>query len=281
MNACRPLQMPPAPKNVLMAIADRARDNGIAWPSIPGLCEATCYRRTAVIEAVKWLERAGFVAIEKSAGCNNRFTIDLDRIKTMASASIELADECDPAPRPADGPVRQTDPSACRTPTRPRAVPPPVRETDLPVRQTDPNHQEPLINHQTTTNRVCVAAGKSVHFAAFWAAYPHKVGKHTASTVFAKLGVDESLLATMVTAISRQTTSDQWRKDSGRFIPHPTTWLNDRRWEDDAPPVVGGDDGSAWAIRAGFPNRWEAQNAGCFEHTAKNFANGKRMEIAE
>ena len=30
--------------------------------------------------------------------------------------------------------------------------------------------------------------------------------------------------------------SDEWTKDDGKYIPHPSTWLNQRRWEDE---VVG------------------------------------------
>ena len=26
---------------------------------------------------------------------------------------------------------------------------------------------------------------------------------------------------------------DQWNRDNGQFIPHPATWLNQRRWEDE------------------------------------------------
>ena len=36
----------------------------------------------------------------------------------------------------------------------------------------------------------------------------------------------------------------------------------------------------AWALRAGFANRFEAENAGCFEHNANAFASGKRVEPA-
>jgi hypothetical protein len=32
--------------------------------------------------------------------------------------------------------------------------------------------------------------------------------------------------------------SEQWRRDDGRFIPHPATWLNQRRWEDEAEPAA-------------------------------------------
>ena len=30
--------------------------------------------------------------------------------------------------------------------------------------------------------------------------------------------------------------SDEWKKDNGKYIPHPSTWLNQRRWEDDVKP---------------------------------------------
>ncbi len=35
-----------------------------------------------------------------------------------------------------------------------------------------------------------------------------------------------------------------------------------------------------WAIAAGFPNRYEANNDGCFEHNAAQFSQGKRVKVA-
>ena len=32
--------------------------------------------------------------------------------------------------------------------------------------------------------------------------------------------------------MENQKQSAQWSKDNGQFIPHPTTWLNGKRWED-------------------------------------------------
>ena len=70
-------------------------------------------------------------------------------------------------------------------------------------------------------------------FEAFWAAYPRKAAKPNAAKAFARLRADEPTLAAMLQAIARQAASDQWRKDSGAFIPMPATWLNGRRWEDE------------------------------------------------
>ena len=34
-------------------------------------------------------------------------------------------------------------------------------------------------------------------------------------------------------ALAKQKESDQWKSDSGKFIPNPATWINQRRWEDE------------------------------------------------
>ena len=48
-----------------------------------------------------------------------------------------------------------------------------------------------------------------------------------------KIHPDEQLLARMISSIERAKTSDDWKKQSGRYIPHAATWLNGKRWEDE------------------------------------------------
>ena len=69
-------------------------------------------------------------------------------------------------------------------------------------------------------------------FERFWSVYPRKVGKQSAKRAFEKVKVP---LETLVTAIERQKCSDQWTRDNGQYIPHPTTWLNQGRWDDELP----------------------------------------------
>lgn len=71
-------------------------------------------------------------------------------------------------------------------------------------------------------------------FDAFWTAYPRKQAKTPAAKAFARLRADDALLTTMLEALARHAASADWRKDGGKFIPYPATWLNDRRWEDEA-----------------------------------------------
>ena len=67
------------------------------------------------------------------------------------------------------------------------------------------------------------------HFDAFWSAYPRKVGKQKARQAFEKLNVSDELSATILSAIEQQ--KKTW--DDPQYIPYPTTWLNQQRWEDE------------------------------------------------
>jgi len=71
-------------------------------------------------------------------------------------------------------------------------------------------------------------------FEAFWTAYPRKVAKDHASKAYARLKPDETLQRRILAALAAQVASEQWTRDGGRFVPHAATWLNGRRWEDEA-----------------------------------------------
>lgn len=68
-------------------------------------------------------------------------------------------------------------------------------------------------------------------FDRFWRAYPRKTDKKKARAAFAKVKVP---VETLLAALEVQKKSAQWVKDGGAYIPHPTTWLNGERWEDEA-----------------------------------------------
>lgn len=72
-------------------------------------------------------------------------------------------------------------------------------------------------------------------FNAFYAAYPRHAGKADALKAWNKLKPDIVLQAKMGEALTAQKKSPQWTKNNGQYIPMPSTWLNGRRWEDEAP----------------------------------------------
>lgn len=69
-------------------------------------------------------------------------------------------------------------------------------------------------------------------FASFWVAFPNKKAKQDAFKAWSKLKPCDALQASILKAIEIQSQGEDWRKEGGRFIPHPATWLNGRRWED-------------------------------------------------
>ena len=83
--------------------------------------------------------------------------------------------------------------------------------------------------HDTPIPPKGVAAG----FAEFWSAYPLKKAKATAEKAWAKLKPSADLQAAILSAIAAHKLSADWQRDGGQYIPHPTTWLNQRRWEDE------------------------------------------------
>ena len=74
-------------------------------------------------------------------------------------------------------------------------------------------------------------------FTAFWSAYPRKKSKGHAEKAWLKIKPDEQLASQIIAAVGRATTSDDWTREGGKFIPHPATWLNGERWEDEIEAV--------------------------------------------
>lgn len=85
-------------------------------------------------------------------------------------------------------------------------------------------------------------------FDRFWAAYPRKIAKTQAAKAFARLRPDEALLARLLQALATHCRSEQWQRDGGQFVPHPATWLNQRRWEDEVASALPALDAFAGAL---------------------------------
>lgn len=73
---------------------------------------------------------------------------------------------------------------------------------------------------------------KVTGFDEFWQSYPHKVGKKAALSAWKKLKPNAGLRAKIMESLQTQKSSHQWRRENGRYIPNPATWLNQGRWDD-------------------------------------------------
>lgn len=90
-----------------------------------------------------------------------------------------------------------------------------------------PNRTEP------TTPPSRSAGSRSDTFDRFWQSYPRKVGKGAALKVWDRMRPPTDLIEKIIAAVEAQKCSQQWVRDGGQFIPHPSTWLNQMRWEDE------------------------------------------------
>jgi hypothetical protein len=78
---------------------------------------------------------------------------------------------------------------------------------------------------------------KPTGFDVFYNAYPLKVGKQAAVKAFAKVKAG-TFLDNILADIDRRLSNGEWTAERAQFIPHPATYLNGRRWEDETD--VGG-----------------------------------------
>ncbi len=72
-------------------------------------------------------------------------------------------------------------------------------------------------------------------FQRWYATYPRKVGRLDAVRAWSRISPapTDELTERMIAKVQEWTGSEEWSEP--RYIPHPTTWLNDGRWDDGAP----------------------------------------------
>lgn len=70
-------------------------------------------------------------------------------------------------------------------------------------------------------------------FQEFWNVYPRKVGKGVAWTKWKQLKLSAEEKQQVIDSVEKYKNTDQWKKDNGQFIPHPSTFLYQRRFEDE------------------------------------------------
>ena len=98
-------------------------------------------------------------------------------------------------------------------------------------------------------------------FDRFYAAYPNKQHRPEAERAWRKLDPDDTLTATLLADLAER---KQGRKWGDRIIEHPSTYLNNRVWEDDIEPVriqpSRASPNGAGKVTNGFMASWERDN---------------------
>lgn len=69
-------------------------------------------------------------------------------------------------------------------------------------------------------------------FESFWKVYPRKIAKKKAMTTWKNVCKNKDTYNKIIKALTTQIVANKWNKDI-KYCPHPTTWLNQERWNDD------------------------------------------------
>lgn len=72
-------------------------------------------------------------------------------------------------------------------------------------------------------------------FSRFWSVYPRKVKKTDALTAWRSREY-EKIADTIIADVQRRVDTE-WKGQDMQYIPHPTTYLHQRRWEDETAPT--------------------------------------------
>lgn len=70
-------------------------------------------------------------------------------------------------------------------------------------------------------------------FDEFWKKYPKKKSKGQAEKTWKNMKPDTVLVQEIMSGLEKAIASYDWKKEGGKFIPYPATWLNAKGWLDE------------------------------------------------
>lgn len=104
---------------------------------------------------------------------------------------------------------------------------------DTPTRKLNDPIQENLRDNNTVNNTKNITPNNIGDFDSFWRFYPRKAGKEAARKAWAKLRPDEHIMQLILDNVRERVEKGEWRKDNQSYILHASTYLNQKRWEDE------------------------------------------------
>lgn len=94
-------------------------------------------------------------------------------------------------------------------------------------------HQKNTTKNGKNTTKDEKRSSYSEEFEAFWKEYPNKKGKFKASLSWKTYGCDNGIFDSIMESLSAHKKSSNWTKENGAYIPHGSTWVHGKGWEDE------------------------------------------------
>ena len=110
--------------------------------------------------------------------------------------------------------------------------------TDKPRAERTLRRPSPETETETETDCRSTALTYSDDFLTFWKVYPRRIGKLAASKSLTR-ALRRTTLSVILSSLAL-CVKGEWRNREPEFIPHPSTWLNQGRWEDEPEPEPSG-----------------------------------------
>lgn len=195
---------------LLITLASHNGPLGIC-PSIGTIAKKRKLEVRAVRYALKKLSEKKLISIVGSVGKRNDFILSIPDQPLQYDAPVQSVS---PLQHNVVDPCNQTQD--------------PCNATSIPLQPIAPN----IINNKQlniTTEKYIV------HFDQFWNVYPKKINKKEAQDIWTKKNLD-SIAQIIINHIIERTAKDrQWQNE--QYIPHPTTFLANEKWNDEFAPI--------------------------------------------
>lgn len=208
------------------------------FQSIASLCEETALNRKTVIRSLKALCESGFISDTGKRVGDTKQVVVYQIIGIFEMINNSKSDDLNSTK---NGTIPESEQFQLFPETAPNL---PANSTVFSTKEsqiyaeTVPNLGHGIntgINTGTKSDMRKSAEAPNA-FSIFYDAYPKKKGRKNAEKAWGKLNPDDELIAKIMSALDQDKKSRGWLKDGGEYIPHPATWLNGRRWEDETDP---------------------------------------------
>ena len=193
--------------------------------TLEGLARICKEGKDAIRSAIVELEQAGYIERRQTHAADGSFA---GNEYIVHEAPVD-ADAAPSSGNPTTGNPTTGNPSTGNPSTGNPLTENPTQPSTIDTKYLDTN--TPLTPQRGRRAPKKVALWKPERFAAFWQYYPRGESKQAAIAAWDKLRPDDALIDDIARALKRQMASEEWQRGVG--IPYASTYLNQRRWEDE------------------------------------------------
>ena len=108
-----------------------------------------------------------------------------------------------------------------------------IRDKNKDIRDKDNNTPHTPLGVGSVDDKKVDILDNDVRFKAFWEIYPKHTSVETAYQQFEKLNLDDDTYRTLISCLKKQCNSIEWQREQGRFIPAPSRYLREKKWQDE------------------------------------------------